>query len=136
MLSPAFGTGSDRASPRHVAVLGMPAPSTGTAVGVTGYWWNELYIGRLIYNRQRFVTDPETGRRVPKANLPADWVVVEVPELRIVEQTIWDQAQALKARAAGEKPQNCRRPRRLLSGLLRCGACGGAYTVIGEERVG
>jgi len=101
-----------------------------------GILWNELYIGRLIYNRQRFVKDPETGRRVSKANPPADWVVVEVPELRIVEQTIWDRAQALKARAAGEKPQNCRRPRRLLSGLLRCGACGGAYTVIGEERVG
>jgi hypothetical protein len=50
--------------------------------------WNELYIGRLIYNRERFAKDPETGRRIPKVNPRADWVVVDIPELRIVEQDV------------------------------------------------
>ncbi len=29
---------------------------------------NELYIGRLVWNRQRFIKDPETGRRVSRLN--------------------------------------------------------------------
>ena len=29
----------------------------------TGILNNELYVGRLIWNRQRFVKDPETGHR-------------------------------------------------------------------------
>jgi len=29
---------------------------------------NELYIGRIAYNRQRFVKDPETGRRMARPN--------------------------------------------------------------------
>ena len=144
-----FGAYANGMSARAIAsqlnAEGIPAPRGGAWNASTingnrlrrdGILWNELYIGRLIYNRQRFVKDPETGRRVPKTNPPADWVVADLPELQIIDQPIWDQAQALKARSLGQKPQNCRRPRRLLSGLMRCGACGGAYTVIGEERVG
>ena len=29
---------------------------------------NELYIGRLVWNRQRFLKDPSTGRRVARLN--------------------------------------------------------------------
>ena len=136
-------------SPRAIAsqlnAEGVPAPRGGSWNASTingnrrrrdGILWNELYIGRLIYNRQRFVKDPESGRRVPKPNPRRDWVVVEVPELQIIDQALWDQAQTLKAHNTGQKPHNCRRPRRLLSGLMRCGACGGAYTVIGQERIG
>ena len=56
---------------------------------------NEMYIGRIVWNRQRFVKDPYTGKRVSRLNPRADWVVQEVPELRIVEQGLWD---AVKAR--------------------------------------
>ena len=36
----------------------------------TGLLNNELYIGRLIWNRQRFMKNPETGKRVPRINPP------------------------------------------------------------------
>ena len=33
----------------------------------TGILNNELYVGRLVWNRQRFVKDPEIGRRQARA---------------------------------------------------------------------
>ena len=32
---------------------------------------NELYIGRLVWNRQRYVKHPDTGKRLARIN-PAD----------------------------------------------------------------
>ena len=34
---------------------------------------NELYIGRITYNRQRFVKDPETGKRSARLNPQREW---------------------------------------------------------------
>ena len=144
-----FSAYSNGASPRAIAsqlnAERVPAPRGGLWNASTingnrrrrdGILWNEMYLGRLIYNRQRFVKDPDTGRRVPKPNVQKDWVVVEVPELRIIEKDLWDRVHQLKRRSATKKPQDFRRPKRLLSGLIRCGVCGGAYTIIGEERLG
>jgi site-specific DNA recombinase len=47
----------------------------------TGILNNELYIGRLVWNRQRFVRDPDTRRRVARANGADKLIVTEVPEL-------------------------------------------------------
>ncbi|NBC22419.1 MAG: recombinase family protein, partial [Gammaproteobacteria bacterium] len=66
-------------SPRAIAKTlndeGIPAPS-GKAWGSstihgnpkrgTGILNNELYIGRLVWNRLRYIKDPETGRRVSR----------------------------------------------------------------------
>jgi hypothetical protein len=104
---------SARAIASQLNAEGIPAPRGGAWNASTingnrlrrdGILWNELYIGRLIYNRQRFAKDPETGRRVPKTNPPADWVVADLPELQIIDQPIWDQAQAL-APQLGQKPK-------------------------------
>ena len=52
----------------------------------TGILNNELYVGRLVWNRLRYIKDPETGKRVSRLN-PADaWISKEVPELRIIDQ--------------------------------------------------
>ena len=40
---------------------------------------NELYTGRITYNRQRFVKDPDTGKRVFRLNPEHEWVTKEVP---------------------------------------------------------
>jgi site-specific DNA recombinase len=42
---------------------------------------NELYVGRLVWNRQRYVKDPSTGRRVSRMNAESEWIVADVPEL-------------------------------------------------------
>jgi hypothetical protein len=34
---------------------------------------NELYIGQIVYNRQRFLKDPATGRRISRENPEKEW---------------------------------------------------------------
>ncbi|MDF2765612.1 MAG: hypothetical protein K0S81_2606, partial [Rhodospirillales bacterium] len=71
----------------------------------------------------------------------------EVPELRILDQALWDRAKARQAdvteaaagAAAGahaHAPWDRRRPRYLLSGLMRCGVCGGGYSKISADLFG
>ena len=49
---------------------------------------NELYLGRILYNRQRFLKDPETGKRIARPNPEHEWVTREVPELRIAHRKL------------------------------------------------
>jgi DNA invertase Pin-like site-specific DNA recombinase len=104
---------------------------------------NEMYIGLIVWNRQRFIKDPDTGKRVSRLNPRADWVVQEVPELRIVEQDLWDAVKArqrLVKQNAETSEENAiwerRRARYLLSGLTRCGVCGGGVSMISASHVG
>ena len=93
---------ADGASPRAIARRlngeGVPGPSgklwmdttiRGHAKRGTGLINNELYIGRLVWNRLRYVKNPETGKRVSRINPPEEWIVAEVPELRIVDDALW-----------------------------------------------
>ena len=82
----------------------------------TGILNNELYIGRLVWNRLRYMKDPDTGRRVSRPNPEGEWVVHEVPDLRIVDQALWDDVKARQASLAfdtsggeGGNPMNDRR---------------------------
>lgn len=104
---------------------------------------NEMYIGRIVWNRQRFIKDPDTGKRVSRLNARADWVVQEVSELRIVEQDLWDAVKArqrmVKQNVETREENNVwerRRARYLLSGLTRCGTCGGGFSMISATHVG
>jgi site-specific DNA recombinase len=51
---------------------------------------NELYVGRLVWNRLRYLKDPDTGKRVSRPNPKTEWIVLDVPELRIIDQDVWD----------------------------------------------
>ncbi|WP_271593818.1 recombinase family protein [Bradyrhizobium sp. CCBAU 65884] len=104
---------------------------------------NELYVGRLVWNRLRYLKDPDTGRRVSRLNPESEWVVQEVPELRIVDQEMWDavkarqQTLAYEPSAPGENKLNDRRrPRYLFAGLVKCGCCGSGYTMISKDLLG
>jgi len=55
----------------------------------TGIINNELYSGVLVWNRQRFVKDPATGKRVSRLNPASAWIRTEGPELRIVPDNLW-----------------------------------------------
>ncbi len=144
-------------SPRAIAValnaegVAGPRGGAGSASGIhgnpkrgTGLLNNELYVGRLVWNRLRYVKDPETGRRVSRPNPPDAWVTTEVPELRVVDDALWERVKARQvATALGPQPANRggamgsqHRPRYLLSGLLTCGACSGDMSVISATHVG
>lgn len=55
----------------------------------TGLMNNELYIGRLIWNRLRYLKDPSTGKRVSRLNPESEWIVKDVPDLRIIDDELW-----------------------------------------------
>jgi hypothetical protein len=141
-------------SPKKIATElnreGVPGPAGGTwgfstlngnAKRGNGVLNNELYIGRLIWNRQRFVKDPDLGRRRARPNPPSDWIVQAVPELAIVDPAAWDavkarQAQVMRPRGEKVKLGERRRPRYLLSGVVKCGCCGGGYSMISADLMG
>ena len=60
----------------------------------TGILRNELCVGRLVWNRQRYIKDPWTGKRLARPNPESEWIIHEVPMLRIVGQELWDQVQS------------------------------------------
>ncbi len=124
---------------------GVPGPTGGpwrisTICGSrqrrNGILHNELYIGRIVFNRQRFVRDPATRKRVSRPNPEGEWKVQAVPELRILDQALWDTVAAIEG--APERTAGIRRQpsKRLLSGLITCGVCSGSFTVVGAERWG
>jgi hypothetical protein len=111
----------------------------------TGILNNELYIGKLVWNRLRYRKDPDTGKRVSRPNPESEWVIQEVPELRIIDQNLWDAVKARQAQLAlepGAKPgdnlplNDRRRPKHLFTGLVKCGCCGGGYSMISKDMLG
>jgi hypothetical protein len=56
----------------------------------TGLLCNELYIGRYLWGRSQWVKNPDTGRRKRVLPPASEWVVTQLPELRIVPQELWD----------------------------------------------
>ena len=73
--------------------LWSPSTIHGNPERGIGILHNELYIGRLVWNRQRFLKDPDTGKRVARANPPSEWITKDVPELRIIDDEVWQAVQ-------------------------------------------
>ncbi len=141
-------------SPRSIAAVlnaeGVPAPRGGTwgmsairedakrGLGIIG---NPVYIGRWVWNRSRWVKHPETGRRVRQERPRAEWITRDHPELAIVDVDTWHAAQARsQSQRAPRSPERRGGPgrpcRHLLSGLLRCGTCGGAIVAVDRRNYG
>lgn len=95
---------------------------------------NPIYCGRYVWNVSRWERDPDSRIRKRIARPQSEWITHEMPELRVIDDATWNRVQArLRARAELFKPGRGGRSTYLLSGLLRCGVCGGAY-VIGALR--
>jgi len=108
----------------------------------TGLLNNELYVGKLIWNRMTYIKDPQSGKRVSRMNPKEEWVTTEVPELRILDDALWERAKfrqgeidddprvrAIKQSRFWEQ----KRKLHLLTGLLHCGCCGGGYAAVGRD---
>ena len=134
-------------TPRAIAAdlnrRGVPGPRgglwnastiNGSRLRQNGILNNALYLGRITYNRQRFVKDPDTGKRISRPNPEHLWISKDVPELRIIDEATWDAAQTLRARFASRAGNKRQTKKRLFSGLVRCAGCGGAMTIINRER--
>ncbi len=101
----------------------------------TGILNNELYRGRYIWNRTRWVKNPETGRRTPFQRPREEWNTIDMPQLRIVSDEVWQRVKDRQKRigeiTTRKNYQNTKEEyaKYLFTGLLRC-KCGGNYVVI------
>ena len=128
---PSPGAAWDRTSRRrggwHPSAIGGN-PKRG--IGILN---NEAYVGRIIWNRSKWVKDPDTGKRRCVARPRAEWIINEVESTRIVPQELWDRVKVSQSRrsiesgekiAAGKRSAGGHGPRYLFSGLMRCETCG------------
>ena len=121
---------------------GAWSPSTiyGNGKRGTGILNNELYIGRLVWNRLRYVKNPDTGKRVSRLNPEAEWMRKEVPELRIVPDDLWTAAKSRQhqtrhtIKTAGTLG-SAKRPQYLFAGLTKCGVCGAGFIMGSANRL-
>jgi site-specific DNA recombinase len=117
-------------------------PSTihGNGARGTGILNNELYVGRLIWNRLRYIKNPDTGRRVSRLNPRSEWISKEVPALRIISNELWEntkrrQDATRRVLASATSIVRARRPQYLFSGLTKCGVCGSSFVLKSRHRL-
>lgn len=86
---------------KRLMTEGVPRPRTGR--GTSQFVWvhtcvremlrRDLYIGRIIWNKRKYMKNPGTNKRVSRLRPEAEWVVIERPELRIVSDELWNAVQ-------------------------------------------
>ncbi len=138
---PSPGTLWKRKERRRASWLGSAiAGDASRGIGILN---NELYAGRVTWNRHRWIrsaADSKRRRCVP--NPRSEWIAHVDETLRIVPEALWQGVRArqrqqveligkrvtagLQRRSAGRT--GCG-PKFLLSGLLKCGTCGAAYVM-------
>jgi hypothetical protein len=110
----------------------------------TGILNNSLYVGRLEWNRCSYIKDPKTGKRVARPNPTELREIIQIPELRLIDDDLWDSVKRrqrdlsfeIQRDDAGNALNRTHRRKFLFSGLLKCGCCGGGFTIVGEDRYG
>ncbi len=111
----------------------------GSSVHGLGMLNNELYVGRVVWNRRQWLKNPETGKRRYVERPREEWQERDAPELRIIDQALWDavHARARSGPARGTRVGRGATPRTLFgAGVLRCAACGAAIVGVNRERYG
>ncbi len=117
---------------------GVPAPRGKTWLASTirgnkkrgaGILRNQLYAGRIVWNKNRMISDPASGQRLSRPRDASEHVEHEAPHLRIVDQEVYDAVQTRLTESSKLSNPYHHRPKHLLSGLLKCGHCGGGMSV-------
>ncbi|MEO1456223.1 MAG: recombinase zinc beta ribbon domain-containing protein [Pseudomonadota bacterium] len=87
--------------------------------------------------------DPDTGKRVSRLNPESAWITHDVPELRLIDDALWERVKERQGTMRASKHADNdpgywdrRRPRYLFSGPMRCGVCGGGVINFNKTRVG
>ena len=110
----------------------------------------DLYAGRVVWNRSRFVKQPGTNKRLRRERPRTEWRIAERPELRIIDGALWGRVQArlaFVAHAFTRGPgaglyHRASTSQNLLTGLLKCGSCGANLEIVtgrgkaGHQRYG
>lgn len=90
----------------------------------------ERYKGAIVWGKRAKTYRGGTKVRIARAE--REWTRTEAPELRIVTDEQWAAANARRVRreSIGRGPAGGNAPRYLLSGIGRCGVCGGPMQAV------
>jgi hypothetical protein len=111
----------------------------GDPAKLVGILNNPLYVGRLVWGRRQWRKNPDSEKRERRYRLRnrAEWVQVAVPDLRIIDDGLFEAARSeierRKRAPQANSPAGRPRARHLLSGLIRCSCCGANYTISGKD---
>lgn len=127
---------------------GLSAPNDGGRGNKIGRGWghttiramllNERYIGRFLWNQHKWLhaSGKKNRRRVKRPE--SEWIRREYPELAIVDADLWEAVQARFRRytkgGRGRPAGTCTHRTPLVSGLMRCGTCGGSMTILTRKQ--
>lgn len=124
---------------------GVPGPTGGTWRVSTitgdrqrqnGMLQNRLYAGVIVHNRTSKVVDPDSRRVRIRPNPESEWISEPAPQLRIIDEHVWQAVCDRRAAIAHVPMRLQRKPKRLLSGLAVCGVCGGGWVVVTPRKMG
>jgi len=113
------------------SIAGAPSRPSGTLQ-------NHLYKGEIVWGRKTWSKDRRSGKYRSRAGDKADVVRQPAPDLAIVDTEAWDAAQRRLAEiraavALAANPSAANAPKRLLSGLVKCGSCGATMKTVGAD---
>ncbi|HLH38341.1 MAG TPA: recombinase family protein [Bryobacteraceae bacterium] len=104
--------------------------------------YNELYAGRMIWNRSHFIKHPGTNKRQRRPRPRSEWRIIEHSDLRIIDEGLWNRVRLRleeKKKLFGNGGHLYRRSTSspyLLTGLIKCGDCGANLQITGRDRRG
>ena len=144
---------SPRTIAKHLNEQSIPSPRGGKwlqsaiygdKLEGTGILNNSLYSGRVVWNRRQWLKNPDTGKRTYIKRPESEWIVTNMPELRIVDAELWDKVKSRQTKLQAEVGDRIRLGLRaassagsstgrgfkyLFSGLLKCGHCGANFVM-------
>lgn len=92
------------------------------------------YAGVIVYGRYKCETNPETGKKKISSRDSGEWVLAQVPQLKIIEPSAWKIAQDTNAKDIGDRRKKMGpKGAYLLSGLVRCAVCGSNMIIRGTK---
>ena len=111
---------------------------------------SEKYVGHWIWNRTESRRDPRTGKRRRFEKPESEWITREDEDLRIVPPELWETVRERRRKVKRSWPggkgkrgfsaeQGSRQahfPTHLLSGTMKCGACGAAIAQVSGKAGG
>jgi site-specific DNA recombinase len=124
----------------------IPSPRPGTRkkynswcyTGIREMLRRELYVGRIVWNKRKYVKNPGTNKRVSRPRPHSEWRFAECRKLRIVSEQLWNAVQeknqhTMALYSEGAKKGLASRSQTsayLLSGILKCSLCGANMVII------
>lgn len=92
---------------------------------------NDRYRGVILRNKLKKTY--RRGTKVRVARPSTEWLRIDVPTLRVVDEDLWSAVAAKiekNKRLTGRKGPKGQPPKHLLSSIARCGVCGGAMQAV------